>query len=140
MAPIKEWFGVYNVIFNWFENRHGYNALESYWRFLVDSCFENVIMKIKVEGLKGIEEYFENTFRIDEGEFRSQLEEDKLIFEVLKCPDYKFMKSSTNPNFVPNVHYCKHHEVMNHLLAEKSGYRFYMQECSMDGTCKWVFE
>lgn len=121
-------------------SRYGYDALEKYWRFLAESCFIDVIERFKTEGLEGIKEYYEHSFSMDDGEFSSYIEDEKLIFDVKKCPDYEFMKSSDNPNFIPIHNYCRHHDVINSILAERSGYFFNMSECSNSGTCKWVFE
>ena len=140
MAPIKEWFGLYNVIFSWFEEKYGYQAMAEYWKYIGDNCFDDVVEKIKAGGLKGIQEYFEHTFDLDQGEYVSELQDDRLIFSVEKCPDYEFMKSSENPYFKPIGDYCKHHEVINSIISEKSGYSFCMEECDGAGKCKWVFK
>ncbi len=140
MAPIKEWFGVYNVIYKWFEKNYGCEALEEYWRYIANTCFNNVIDKFKNEGLPGIKDYYEKTFKQDDGECITNLSNGKLTIEVVKCPDYDFLKSSPNPNFVPIANYCKHHDVINQILAEKSGCTFRMEECDNNGKCKWVFE
>ncbi|HOJ11703.1 MAG TPA: hypothetical protein PK733_14060 [Clostridiales bacterium] len=139
MAPIKEWFGLYNVIYNWFEKNYGYEALEEYWMFIAENCFEDVVEKFKDEGLDGIRGYYEHIFNLDEGECKTYLENGKLTIEVNKCPDYEFMKSSPNPHFVPIKSYCKHHEVMNNILADKSGHTFCMCQCDNNGHCKWMF-
>lgn len=94
MAPIKEWFGLYNVVYNWIEKNYGYNALEEYWMFMTENCFEDVAETFKDGGLSAIKDYYEYTFNLDNGECRSCLEDEKLTIEVIKCPDYEFMKSS----------------------------------------------
>jgi|LSQX01.1.fsa_nt_gb hypothetical protein len=139
MAPIKEWFGLYNVIYNWLEKNYGYNALEEYWEFMTENCFKGVAEKFKDDGLCAIKDYYEHTFSLDDGACSSCLEDEKLTIEVTKCPDYEFMKSSPNPHFVPIKSYCKHHEVMNRILAEKSGHTFCMRECDNKGHCIWIF-
>jgi hypothetical protein len=140
MAPIKEWFGGYNVIFNWFELNYGYSALEEYWKYIAQNCFEEVIEKFKNGGLTAIKDYYEYTFGLDEGECKTSLENGKLTIEVVKCPDYEFMKSSSNPNFIPIKNYCKHHEIINGVLAKESGHLFCMEECDSNGRCKWAFK
>jgi len=139
MAPIKEWFGLYNVMYNWFEKKYGYKALNEYWSYITESCFDKVVEDFKKGGLESIKDYYEHTFRLDNGKCKAYLENEKLTIEVTKCPDYEFMKSSSNAHFVPIENYCKHHEVMNNILAEKSGHSFCMCECDNDGYCKWSF-
>lgn len=139
MAPIKEWFGCYNIIFSWFEEKYGYKALEEYWQFIAASCFDETIEYFRKEGLKGINDYFESIFSADGGEVRSNLANGKLVFEIEKCPDYDFLQSSDNPHFKPIKHYCRHHEIINSILAKQSGHRFCMTECSNNGRCKWEF-
>ena len=93
MAPIKEWFGAYNVIYNWFERNYGYSALEEYWKYIAQNCFEEVVEKFKNGGLNAIKDYYEHTFGLDEGECGTCLENGSLTIEVVKCPDYEFMRS-----------------------------------------------
>ncbi|NJD02893.1 MAG: hypothetical protein FIA99_09955 [Ruminiclostridium sp.] len=140
MAPIKEWFGVYNIIFNWFEEKYGSQALEEYWRHIAENCYQDVIELFKRNGLEGIKQYMEETISLDDGEYVSSLEDSKVTFKVKKCPDYRFLSSSSNPFFKPVKSYCKHHAVINSFIAEKSGFDFHMEECDDSGGCKWVFK
>lgn len=140
MAPIKEWFGLYNVIFNWFEEKYGGKALEEYWRHIASSCYGEVEEDFREKGLKQIRDYFNAVFERDSGEYLSELKEDRLIYRVVKCPDYDFMNSSENPYFHPIKDYCRHHEVINSVLAEKAGYSFRMTGCSGQGQCTWEVE
>lgn len=140
MAPIKEWFGIYSIIFDWFEERYGYDALVEYWKFIADSCFPETVKAFKDKGLEGIREYVEETFQKDGGRFLSKPGEGYFEFEVTECPDYAFFHSSGNRAFAPHEYYCKHHEVINSVLSEKSGFSFHMTECDNNGRCKWVFK
>lgn len=140
MAPIREWFGTYNIMYKWFEQKHGVKALEEYWRFIAETCFNEVVDQFNRCGIEGISDYLSETFDKDGGQYISTIEKDSLIFEVTKCPDYDFMKSATNSKFKPIDDYCKHHEVINSVLAAKAGYSFCMTECNHNGQCKWVFE
>lgn len=140
MAPIKEWFGGYNVIFNWIEEKYGYDALEQYWRFIAESCFGDIKGISDGNELTGLKDYYECTFAKDDGEYVSEIIDGKLTFEIKKCPDYQFMLSSSNPYFKPIKNYCRHHEVINSVIAEKAGCSFCMTECNNNGACKWIFE
>lgn len=140
MSAIKEWYGAYNVIFNWFKENYGKKALEEYWKFIANSCYDETIEKFKNEGLDGIKEYFEDIFDKDGGKYNSNLKDNKLVFEVVDCPAYSFMKNSDNPYFEPIEEYCEHHQVINSILAKKSGHKFEMVECDNNGHCKWVFK
>lgn len=140
MSAIQEWYGAYNVIFNWFKENYGKDDLVEYWKFIANSCYGETIEKFRNEGLEGIEEYFSEIFDKDGGTYKTKLEENKLVFEVLKCPAYNFMKNSDNPHFEPIAEYCEHHQVINSILAEKSGFKFEIAECNNDGYCKWVFK
>ena len=139
MAPIKEWFGLYNVIFGWFESKYGSKALEEYYRYLAENCFDDVIEKFRIHGLQGIKDYYEHTFDIDQGEYDSEMLEDEFLFTVKKCPDYQFMLSSENQYFKPMKNYCKHHEIINSVICENSGHCFRMLECDGKGECRWSF-
>lgn len=139
MAPIKEWFGLYNVAFKWIEEKYGYDELVKYWRFIAESCYAETVEIFKSEGLQGIRNYFEKTFELDDGKILSSINGNSLEIEVTVCPDYAFFDLTDNPYFKPENKYCEHHRIINEYLAEKSGYAFEMPFCDCKGKCKWKF-
>ncbi len=140
MAPIKEWFGAYNVIFRWFEKNYDKEALTEYWKFLAENCFQETVERFKKGGLDEIDNYFRETFEIDGGEYVSSFSENILLCEIKKCPDHDFMKSSDNPCFKPIEDYCGHHDIINSVIAQRAGFTFRMLECSGKGQCRWMFQ
>lgn len=140
MAPIKEWYGAYNVIFNWFEKNFGNEGLLKYWEYIGGSCYGEAIELFRREGLRGVKKYFEEEFLKEETAVCARLEENSLLIEIRECPAYRFMNESKNPYFVPREDYCRHDEVINGILSEKSGLKFTMLECDKRGGCRWLFE
>lgn len=139
MAAIKEWFGAYNVIFNWFKQNYGNNAFDEYCRHIGSTCYEYVIKRFKREKLEGIKRYYQELFNKDEGKIECYMEDKKLTINIIECPAYAFLKSSSNPYFAPTDSLCKFDLIINKIIAEKSGFDFSMDECNKDGKCKWVF-
>ena len=139
MAAIKEWFGGFNVIFNWFEKQFGREALEVYWRHIADTCYDDVIGKFQREGLIGVRDYFEDIFRKDGGKIETCLQDRHLTIRIIQCPAFMFMNSSDNPHFLPIKDYCRHDAVVNECLAQRSGLTFRMTACNNHGQCEWEF-
>jgi len=139
MAAIKEWFGGFNVIFNWIEKQFGPAALEAYWRHIAATCYTEVIAKFKSEGLDGVRDYFEDIFKKDGGLIETTRQPGCLTIKVIKCPAFMFMNTSDNPCFVPIKNYCRHDEIINARLAQQSGLNFRMTACTHHGQCTWEF-
>jgi len=139
MAAIKEWFGAFNVIFNWFEKQFGREALEAYWRHIADTCYDDVVKKFQGEGLAGVRDYFEDIFRKDGGKLETSLQDKRLTIRIIQCPAFMFMNDSDNPHFVPIKDYCRHDAIVNERLAQKSGLAFRMTACTHHGQCEWEF-
>ena len=91
MAPIKEWYGLYNVIFNWCEKNFGKEGLVKYWQHIGRTCYAEVIETFRREGLDGVKEYSEGEFTKEGVEITSSLEEEKLFIDIKNCPAYAFM-------------------------------------------------
>ncbi len=119
MAPIKEWYGAYNVIFNWFEKNFGKEGLVKYWQHIGRTCCAEVIETFKGEGLAGVKKYFEGEFSKEGAEITASLEGEKLFIDIKKCPAYEFMNESDNPYFTPRRDYCGHDEAVNTILARE---------------------
>lgn len=101
MAAIKEWFGGFNVIFNWIEKQFGHAALEAYWRHIAATCYTDVIAQFKRAGLEGVQDYFEDIFKKDGGLIETTRQPRSLTIKIVQCPAFMFMRNSPNHYFAP---------------------------------------
>lgn len=139
MAAIKEWFGLYNIMYDWIEKRFGYNELEGYWKFIAISCYADLAKKFKEKGPDYISDYFKNYFLSDEGKVKVTVDKGAIVMEVIESPDIKWMQAFDNPNFKTVPYYFNHYEVIFGEIAKMAGIEFEMLEKRDNGKCKWVF-
>jgi len=140
LAAIKEWFGLYNVIFNWFEKNHGEKGFMAYAAHIANTCYPEVIEDFKRGGLEAVKAYYEDLFHKDDGQIDSYIVDDVLTISVNKCPAYNFMKNSPNPHFIPTQKVCRFDEIVNGTLAAKSGMVFEQKYTGHNGKCIWEFK
>lgn len=140
MAAIKEWFGLYNVLFNWFHKNHGEKGFEAYARHIANTCYPDTVASFKAGGLPAVKAYFEEQFRVDGGQIDAYIVDDVLTICVNKCPAMEYMKNSTNPYFTPTSRVCRFDAIVNGVLAAKSGLSFEQKYTDENGKCIWEFK
>ena len=140
MAAIKEWFGLYNVMFNWFEKNHGERGFEAYTRHIANTCYPDVIDSFKKGGLEAVKTYYEDLFHKDDGQIDAYIVDNVLTISVNKCPAYHFMRNSANPYFMPTQKVCRFDEIINSVLASKSGLDFEQKYTDHNSKCIWEFK
>jgi hypothetical protein len=139
MAPSRDWYVTYNVIFNWISAQYGVEGLDEYLLQITKRCFPELIQKIGETGLKGIRDYYVDVFNIDGTRFSMKEDEESLSFEIEDCVDYVVMAESDMTCARPCPYYCRHHEIMNSYFAELCECEFSMTHCNGRGQCGWVF-
>jgi hypothetical protein len=139
MAAIKEWFGLYNIMYDWFEKNYGYQELEEYWRFVARTCYTKLAAEFKEKGPGYVKDYYEMIFAEDGGKAVGTVCKDEVTIEVLESPDIKWMKAFDNPAFKPVPYYFNHYEVIFGEIAQMAGLDFKMLSIRKNGKCKWTF-
>ena len=139
MAAIKEWFGLYNIMYDWFEKKYGYQELEEYWSYIARSCYADLAVKFREKGPEYIRDYYESIFLADGGKAKGVVHGNEVVVEVLESPDIKWMQAFDNPNFKTVPYYFNHYEVIFREIAKMAGIEFDMLENREDGKCRWAF-
>lgn len=139
MAAIREWFGLYNIIYDWFERNCGYPELEEYWRNIARNCYADLAVRFREKGPDYVKEYFEGIFQEDGGQAASVVGGDDVTIEVLESPDVKWMQAFDNPHFKTVPYYFNHYEIIFGEIARMAGLEFEMLKKGEDGLCKWRF-
>ena len=50
MAPIREWYGGYSIIYRWFEKKFGEDALYEYWHFVAKEVYSDLAKQFQIAG------------------------------------------------------------------------------------------
>jgi len=112
MAAIKEWFGLYNIIYDWFEKNYGYQKLEEYWKYIARSCYSSLAAEFRDKGPEYVRDYFETIFEKDGGQAIGTVRKGRVTVEVLESPDVRWLKAFDNPAFKIVPYYFNHYEVI----------------------------
>lgn len=142
MAAIREWYGGYNIIYNWFEKRFGYAELENYWHYLAEEVYKPLLTEKFQEGPQAIADYFHEIIEEDEGKVETIVDENSVTVDIKECPDYIWQHFySDMPYGIAdnNEHYYKSYEVIYGDVAKFAGYKFEMLRFSTEGKLKFKF-
>ena len=88
MAAIREWYGGYNIIYNWFERKYGYEELKTYWHYLAEEVYKPLLKDTFEAGPQAIADYFHDIIESDEGKVETAVDGNSVTVEILECPDY----------------------------------------------------
>lgn len=139
MAAIREWYGLYGIIYNWFEDQYGYGALEEYWRYIAETVYPEVAADFREMGFPYIAEYFAGIMEADEGKATISVAENAVTIDIQECPDAIWQKFHDNGYFMPRDHYYKSYEVIYGTVARMAGLRFEMLRYDPHGRLKFAF-
>lgn len=140
MSAIKEWFGIYNMIFRHMKSEYGDKGLKDYITYIADNAFKDTSENFKVHGLKAVMEKYMNDYIKDDCDAQSSIKDNRLYINVNSCAAYKYMLNSENPYDRPEDYYCDSCIELNKKILENSGFKLIVQDCSKTGKCKWTIE
>lgn len=139
MAPIREWYGGYTILYNWFEDRYGYEELQKYWKYIADEIYTELGEKFKEGGLLYIRDYFRDIIEEDEGSVEFKLSDDSLIVDIIECPDNKWQKFYDAGYSIGRENYYRSYEVIYSETAKKAGFEFKVLRYDPTGKLKFEF-
>lgn len=139
MSAIREWYGLYNIMYNWIEENYGYKDLEDYWKYVADEVYSDLAESFKEKGLTYIRDYFKKIIEVDEGVVNFDLIEDKIVVDIIESPDYKWQKFFYNSKFLPGPNYFKSYDVIYGEVAKKAGFRYELLRYDPCGNLKFSF-
>lgn len=139
MAPIREWYGGYSIIYRWFEDRFGYEELENYWHYVAKEVYAELAEKFKSGGVNYIAEYFREIIEEDEGKAEITVEGGSVTIDIQECPDYIWQTYYDQGFSMPRDNYYKSYEIIYGDVAKMSGYDFEMLRFDTTGKLKFRF-
>ena len=139
MAAIREWYSGYSIIYNWFEDRYGNQALEDYWHFIAKEVYSDLAEAFQKGGLPYIRGYFQEIIEEDDGKVRFDQTENSLTVEILECPDYIWQKAYLEIGGMPRENYYRSYETIYGDVAKMAGMDFELLRYDRDGRLKFKF-
>jgi hypothetical protein len=140
MSAIKEWFGIYNMLFRHMKETYGEQELRDYLDYLADTAYSDVSSSFKAKGLAQISERYTDNFIKDGGMALRSEENGILGISVISCPAYSYMLASRNPYDKPEQYYCDCCCRLNSRILSNSGYLLEVTDISNNGKCVWKIE
>lgn len=139
MAPIREWYGGYSIIYRWFEDKFGYEELENYWHYVAKEVYTELAEKFKNGGTSCIADYFKEIIEEDEGTAEITVSDDSVTVDIKECPDYIWQTYYDQGFSMPRDNYYKSYEIIYGDVAKMSGYDFEMLRFDTTGKLKFRF-
>ena len=139
MAAIREWYSGYSIIYNWFEDNYGKQALEEYWHYIAKAVYTGLAKQFREGGLPYIRDYFREIIEEDEGKVRFEEDGNKLTVEVLEMPDHIWQKEYLEIGGMPRENYSRSYEVIYGDVAAMAELGFELLKYDADGRLKFQF-
>ncbi len=139
MAAIREWYGGYSMIYRWFEDNFGEEALEEYWHYIAREVYTPLADKFREGGPAYIAAYFPEIILEDEGKLIVESDKDSVTVEILECPDYIWQTYYDQGFSMPRDNYYRSYEVIYGDVAKMAGYDFEMLKFDTQGRLKFRF-
>jgi hypothetical protein len=137
MSAIKEWFGIYNMIFRHLKNNYGEDELEDYLKYLGDKAYCDISAEYREKGIEWIKERYTENFKKDGGTAIDSFADGIMKMEVESCPAYGYMNASDNPYDKPEIYFCDCCVKLNKRILRNAGYLLEVSECNNNGKCRW---
>jgi hypothetical protein len=139
MAAIKEWFGLYSVIYSWIEKNYGYDELTKYWENTARQIYPTLARDFREKGSGYIKEYFEEVFAADDGGATGTIDDTGVTIRVTESPDKKWSEAFGYSAYALKPWYFDHYKYVYGTVADMAGLRFEMLTCPPDGRCEFRF-
>jgi hypothetical protein len=139
MAAIKEWFGLYSIIYSWIEKNYGYAELTKYWENTASEIYPGLARDFREKGPEYIKEYFETIFAADGGAAAGTVDGAGVTIRVTDSPDKKWAEAFGYPSYALKPWYFDRYRYVYGTVAEMAGLRCDMLDCPEDGRCTFRF-
>ena len=115
----KDFHGALSVGFEFLAKKYGKETLDEYLKEAGRNIYKELIEKIKNEGLKALEKYWQNIFTLEKGDFKIEMKDDEeIILKVKKCPALEHMRKM---NYSIYKDFCRQCKIINEVIAEETG-------------------
>lgn len=123
MISCVDFIPAYSILFQYIEEKEGYEGVERYWEYISDEYVETSLGKeVRENGLKGCWNYWSHSLNEEAADFTMEYdpEEGTFSIDMHHCPSkgkllgLKHMK--------PYEHYCNHCPTLYSRVLEKYGF------------------
>ena len=122
MISCTEAIHAYNEFFWFLEERHGKEAVETFWRFTADASFEEPRRRIAAGGLDAIYEYMRTAWSEEGDVFDIERDDKGITVMVHNCSSVRKLRKAKHVKRYPD--YCGHCRPMYQKLFGELGYDF----------------
>ncbi|MFH0965791.1 MAG: hypothetical protein V2A58_17470 [Planctomycetota bacterium] len=134
MISCTETILVYNEFFLFLEERHGRQAVETYWHFVADTAFDGPRAAIREGGLDAVYDYLRETWGEEGDVFDIERDETSVRVTVHNCSSVRKLRKAKH--ITRYADYCGHCPVMYARLFDDLGYDFEMDRTDPEkGIC-----
>ena len=115
----KDFHGALCYGIKYLDDNFGNDATEEYLQQVAKTYFAPLTEKLKAEGLKALEDHWQDIFTRENGKFDIRYEDDKLILEVTQCPAITHLKEN---NMLYTDRHCLTTVIVNKTICQDAGY------------------
>jgi hypothetical protein len=133
----KDFHGIISYLIKFIRKNYGESEVESFFKEASAYIYKPLIERVKKNGLVEIKKHLERIFSMENGDFDLDYNENKLVFNVRKCPAIWHMKDK---KFEIDREFCKFStEIVSAAIARECGYNFKVEYDQEKGKCTQKF-
>lgn len=115
----KDFHGAFCYAIKYLEENYGLDDIEKYLQQVARTYFAPLTEKLKKDGLKALEDHWQDIFTREKGEFDISYEGDTLVLNVSKCPAICHL---VEKNMLFTDNHCLTTVVVNKTICQDAGY------------------
>ena len=139
MSAVKEWFGVYNIVFKHIRETYGMKELDQYIKYIADEANSDISEQMRGKPVRVSAEWFAGNFTKDGADFDLSESDGKAEIAMRHCAAFDYMEHSTNPYDKPDDYYCHCCKKLNEQICANAGITLDIADADKKGKCRWTF-
>ena len=132
----KDFHGALCYAIKYLEDNYGLGSVEQYLQQVARTYFSPLTEKLKIQGLKVLEDHWRDIFTREDGKFNINYQGDVLVLEVEKCPAILYLKEK---NMLYTDRHCLTTVVVNKTICQEAGYDCRCESETGKGNCVQKF-
>ena len=132
----KDFHGALCYAIQYLDDTFGQQATHDYLVQVGRTYFKPLSDKLKTDGLKALEDYWQKIFQKENGRFTLRYEDNRLVLEVQECPAISHLKKN---NLLFTDRYCQTTVVVNETICGQAGYQCSCRYEPGQGKCIQIF-
>lgn len=125
MISCVDFIPAYSVLFQYIEEKEGYEGVKRYWEYISDKYVEPSLGKqVKEHGLKGCWNYWSHSLNEEAADFTMEYDPDERTFtiDMHHCPSKGRLLSLEHMK--PYENYCFHCDTLYRRVLERHGFSY----------------